>query len=195
MSPAITLAHGPRLLEGAPPFEWPVEGLVSSQFGRRGKGWHRGIDIQAEAGTPVRAAAGTVVASGYEPRYGLVIKIEHSPDILTVYAHTLQNLVDIGEYVQAGQVIGHVGRSGRASDYHLHFEIRHAGVTYDPILLLSPSLPPVLVGEVTDDAHNGLADEDGRASGAPRDSVADYRDDDVSGDQNDRIQKHEGDGL
>jgi murein DD-endopeptidase MepM/ murein hydrolase activator NlpD len=165
-SPSGTLTRAAPRLEGAPPFEWPVEGLVSSQFGRRGKGWHRGIDIQAEAGTPVRASApGTVVASGYEHRYGLVIKIEHFPGVLTVYAHTLQNLVEVGEYVHAGQVIGHVGRSGRASDYHLHFEIRQAGITYDPLLLLSPSPPAVALSAVADQRQSGLADEDHRASG------------------------------
>jgi LysM repeat protein len=175
--PLPNVAHGMPSLERAVRFEWPVEGVVTSPFGPRRSGWHRGIDIQAEMGTPVRAsAAGIVVASGYEDRYGFVVKIEHSPGIMTIYAHTLQNLVEAGEEVQAGQVIGQVGRSGLASNYHLHFEIRHAGAAYDPVLLLPLSLPfapPGVAGAVVDrtgavaasEDHSGASDEthdDGR---------------------------------
>jgi murein DD-endopeptidase MepM/ murein hydrolase activator NlpD len=72
------------------PFEWPVEGTVISQFGRRRTGWHRGLDIKAEMGTPVlAAAAGVVTASGVESRYGKVVKIEHANHFVTVYAHHL----------------------------------------------------------------------------------------------------------
>jgi LysM repeat protein len=128
------LASSAQSLDGALPFEWPVEGTVSSPFGRRGRGWHRGVDIQADRGTPFRAAAaGTVIASGYEHRYGQVIKIEHSPGLVTVYAHNLTNFVEVGEAVAAGQVIGEVGRTGRASNYHLHFEIRRDGIPYNPL--------------------------------------------------------------
>jgi murein DD-endopeptidase MepM/ murein hydrolase activator NlpD len=79
-------ARGPRGLELAVPefvelsplFNWPVEGPVSSTFGRRRGGWHRGIDIKADQGTVIlAAAAGTVVVSGVEPRYGRVVKLEH----------------------------------------------------------------------------------------------------------------------
>jgi Peptidase family M23 len=58
-----------------------------------------------------------------------------------VYAHNLTNFVEVGDTVAAGQVIGQVGRSGRASNYHLHFEIRHDGVCYNPLYLLPASAP------------------------------------------------------
>jgi murein DD-endopeptidase MepM/ murein hydrolase activator NlpD len=121
----------------APAFRWPVEGPVSSEFGRRRNGWHAGIDIRAEMGTPILAAAdGTVIFSGWERLYGRVVKITHAGGFVTVYAHNLQNLVRSGNTVDAGQVIGMVGRTGRASTYHLHFEIRNDGRVFNPVFLL-----------------------------------------------------------
>lgn len=139
------------------PFDWPVEGTVISQFGRRRSGWHRGLDIKAEMGTPVlAAAAGVVTASGVEPRYGKVVKIEHANHFVTVYAHHLQNFVSAGDEVYAGQVIAQVGRTGRATAYHLHFEIRYMGSVYNPLYLL-PS-PPRMT-EVGDTGEEPSDDE------------------------------------
>jgi murein DD-endopeptidase MepM/ murein hydrolase activator NlpD len=127
----------PDFTEMMPFFSWPVDGPVSSTFGRRRMGWHQGIDIQADLGTPVAAAAtGTVVGSGYEPRYGRVIKVEHINGFLTVYAHNDENLVEPGERVMLGQVIAAAGRTGRATANHVHFEIRQAGYAYNPLYML-----------------------------------------------------------
>lgn len=135
--PANLILAAPSFGTGMPTFGWPVEGNLSSQFGRRRLGWHKGIDIQADRGTPVVAAAdGVVTVSGTEDRYGLVVKVEHPGGFLTVYAHHSENLVEIGDEVRAGQVIGYVGRTGRATNYHLHFEIRHSGLAYNPLYLL-----------------------------------------------------------
>src|SRR5438128_5506190 len=83
----------PKFQDTPPPFQWPVEGSLTSMFGRRRMGWHRGLDIQAEPGTPVLAAAtGYVVASFVEPRYGNVVKIAHDNGFVTVYAHNEKNL-------------------------------------------------------------------------------------------------------
>lgn len=123
----------------APAFGWPVAGPVSSQFGRRRSGWHAGVDIKAEVGMPIFAAApGTVYYSGWEKRYGLVVKIQHPEGFVTIYAHNLQNFVETGDEVARGQVIGTVGRTGRASSYHLHFEIRNNGKVYNPLHFLPP---------------------------------------------------------
>ncbi len=139
------------------PFEWPVEGAVISTFGRRRAGWHRGLDIKAEMGMPVVAAAsGIVTVSGVERRYGNVVKIRHDNDFVTVYAHQLQNFVRPGDLVDAGQVIGQVGRTGRATTYHLHFEIRFNGSAYNPLYLLP--LPPRLT-EVADTGEEPDDDE------------------------------------
>jgi LysM repeat protein len=118
-------------------FAWPVEGLLASGFGKRRMGWHAGIDIKADMGTPVlAAAAGTVSFSGWSASYGRLVKIQHPNGFVTVYAHNSENLVQIGDEVEAGKMIATVGRSGRASDYHLHFEIRREGMAFNPLFLL-----------------------------------------------------------
>jgi murein DD-endopeptidase MepM/ murein hydrolase activator NlpD len=118
-------------------FIWPTEGAITSPFGRRRLGWHRGIDIKGERGDPIiAAAAGVVVVSGVEPRYGRVVKIEHEHGFTTVYAHNDDNVVDVGDWVVAGQRIGSIGRTGRATSYHLHFEIRREGRVYNPLYML-----------------------------------------------------------
>jgi murein DD-endopeptidase MepM/ murein hydrolase activator NlpD len=144
--PANLLLAIPEFAGPVPEFAWPVEGAVSSSFGRRWRGWHRGVDIVATEGTPIYAvAAGVVVVSGIEPRYGLVVKIEHDHGFMTVYAHNLANSVEVGHRVAAGQEIGNVGQTGRASGAHLHFEIRHEGRAVNPLYLLP--LPPRVATE------------------------------------------------
>lgn len=143
---------GPRriltsLVLGTPDFRdegitlvWPVEGPVISTFGQRSRGWHAGIDITAEMGSQVyAAAAGTVVYSGWIRAYGQVVKIQHSNGFITLYAHNQKNLVEVGEDVEAGQLIATVGRSGHATGPHVHFEVRRDGKAYNPLHLLEPS--------------------------------------------------------
>ena len=136
--PPVGLALAvPDFVEAAPAFAWPVEGTVTSLFGRRRSGWHRGIDVKAERGAIIFAAAeGTVVVSGVEPRYGRVVKIEHDDGFLTVYAHNEENLVEVGVRVGAGDPIATLGRTGRATAHHVHFEIRRNGSVYNPLYLL-----------------------------------------------------------
>jgi len=147
--PAVASARAPtRLVLAVPDFDsttvaftWPVEGPVVSTFGQRRSGWHGGIDIKAPLGTPVWAAAGgVVIASGVETDYGLVVKIEHQRGFVTVYAHNDVNIVEVGDRVDAGEMIALVGQTGRATTHHVHFEIRHEGLAYNPLYLLP--LPP-----------------------------------------------------
>lgn len=145
---ATGLRPPPRLALAMPDFDndalplgWPVEGPVVSTFGHRRSGWHGGIDIKAPLGTPVQAAAGGVVAAaGVEIRYGLVVKIEHKAGFMTVYAHNDVNLVEVGDRVDAGDLIALVGNTGRATTYHVHFEVRRDGLAYNPLYLLP--MPP-----------------------------------------------------
>lgn len=119
---------------------WPIEGPVISTFGRRARGWHAGIDISADMGSPIHAAAaGSVVYSGWIRAYGQIVKIQHPNGFITLYAHNLKNLVEEGEEVEAGQPIAIVGRSGHASGPHLHFEVRRHGKAYNPLHVLEPS--------------------------------------------------------
>lgn len=144
-------------------FQWPIKGAVASAFGRRHRGWHAGIDIQADMGTPFRAAAGgTVIVSGWERYYGRVIKIQHSDGFTTIYAHNLENLVDVGDEVQAGTVIGTVGQTGHASGNHLHFEIRQEEVAYNPLHLLETRDATVLASATAGTATAMFADDEDR---------------------------------
>jgi murein DD-endopeptidase MepM/ murein hydrolase activator NlpD len=154
-SPPPTLMMAlPDFSELVPLFVWPVDGQLSSTFGRRRIGWHQGIDIVADLGTPVIAAAsGTVVSSRYEPRYGRVVKIEHPNGFTTIYAHNDENLVEVGDRVVAGQPIASVGRTGRASSHHVHFEIRQAGLAYNPLYML-PLPPRPALNEETSEDHD-----------------------------------------
>ncbi len=123
----------------APPvaFHWPLDGEVTSLFGKRGEKPHRGIDISARYGTAVRAAAaGRVVFSDRKRNYGRVVVIAHSGGYRTVYAHTQDAYVGPGAHVQQGQVIAEVGATGNARGPHLHFEVRLANRAMDPLACL-----------------------------------------------------------
>ena len=127
----------PDFADALTAFAWPKEGTITSAFGRRRLGWHRGIDIKGERGEPIVAAApGVVVVSGVEPRYGRVVKIEHEHGFTTVYAHNDDNVVEVGDWVLSGQRIATIGRTGRATSFHLHFEIRREGRVYNPLYML-----------------------------------------------------------
>lgn len=120
---------------GTGQFAWPVSGKISSRYGPRRSGYHRGLDIAAPTGTPVHAAdSGTVVMAGYKPYYGKMIMIDHGGGkVITVYGHLSEILVQVGDIVNKGDVIGKVGATGRATGPHLHFEVRVEGSTQNPI--------------------------------------------------------------
>jgi lipoprotein NlpD len=121
-------------------FVRPVPGPIVSPFGPRGVAWHGGIDLRAERHDPIHAAAaGMVITSGWERAYGHVVKIWHQNDLMTVYAHNLENVAKVGEWVEQGQVIATVGSTGWATAPHLHFEIRLNGRKYNPAFWLPES--------------------------------------------------------
>jgi murein DD-endopeptidase MepM/ murein hydrolase activator NlpD len=158
MSPPRMLTLALPDFSALPPlFIWPLDGQLSSKFGRRRSGWHQGIDITAGRGTPVgAAAAGVVVGSTFEPRYGRVVRIEHLNGFTTIYAHNDENLVEAGDRVTLGQPIAAVGRTGRATACHVHFEIRQAGLAYNPLYMLP--FPPVTA--LIDEASAANHDDD-----------------------------------
>lgn len=120
-------------------FIWPVQGTVTRGFKQAGKHRHDGIDIAAHKGTPIMAAAsGKVIFSDWGPGgYGRIVILRHADDIVTVYAHNHQNLVKVGQQVERGDRIAMVGRSGRATGYHLHFEVRRKTVPVPPARYLA----------------------------------------------------------
>lgn len=113
--------------------EWcyPLKGArVISPFGGRRR--HAGSDLKSTAGEPVYAAFdGEVTLSGTHYGYGLCIVIKHDNGLETLYSHQSKNTVKKGERVKAGQQIGVVGRTGRATTDHCHFETRCFGRTFD----------------------------------------------------------------
>ena len=122
---------------GTAEYIWPLKRFeVSSKFGIRAGGrLHSGIDLRAPRGTPIHAAAaGRVKFSGFRSGYGKTVIIDHGRGIETTYAHNNSNLVSVGQRVQQGEMIARVGRSGRATGYHLHFEYRRDGKAVDPAI-------------------------------------------------------------
>ncbi len=126
-----TLADAPSI--------WPLEGVVTSSFGERedplnGEGaFHSGIDISAPYGTPVRATAdGDVLDESMGSGYGRQVVLDHGHEVVSVYAHLSASAVVPGQHVIRGQIIGYVGRSGRATGPHLHYEVRVHNVPVNP---------------------------------------------------------------
>ncbi|RJX19124.1 MAG: M23 family metallopeptidase [Ammonifex sp.] len=118
-------------------FYWPVLGSISSPFGMRDGRPHEGLDIAADTGTPVRAAAdGTVIYAGPAGTYGLLVILKHSGDSATYYAHCDSVNVSVGQNVTAGEVVATVGSTGHSTGPHLHFEIRLNGIPNDPAAFL-----------------------------------------------------------
>ncbi len=112
-------------------FVYPVSGVLNSDFGHRWGRMHYGIDVDLETGDPVASAfEGMVRISQNHPTYGNVVVVRHPNGLETLYAHLSKLDVHPGDYVQAGDLIGLGGSTGRSTGPHLHFEVRFMG---DPI--------------------------------------------------------------
>ena len=95
--------------------------------------FHRGVDLACAEGTPVLAAQdGVVTLARRSASYGNYLRLSHADGVETIYAHMQYLYVRTGEVVQAGQAIGTVGQTGRATGPHLHFELLRQGIRYDP---------------------------------------------------------------
>ena len=121
------------------PFVLPAEGRRSSPFGARSfyngqpRSPHSGLDIAAAIGTPVRAPApGTAVVIGDFFFNGKTVLLDHGGGLVTMYCHLSHVDVAEGQDVPRGQVIGAVGKTGRATGAHLHWTVRVRGVPVDP---------------------------------------------------------------
>lgn len=115
------------------------KGWMSSRFGRRtdpftGRmSWHNGVDFAGQRGADIIAvAAGVVTWSDDRYGYGLMVEINHGGGFSTRYAHNEENLVQVGDVVQRGQVIAKMGSSGRSTGPHVHFEVYKNGRAVDP---------------------------------------------------------------
>ena len=139
---------------------WPLIGKITAGFGLRGRHRHHaGVDIDGVTGEEVQAvAAGIVVVSRSEGKYGRTIVIDHGSGLTTLYAHASRLLVDEGDRVEQGEAIAEVGATGNAHGSHLHFEVRSDGHPVDPTPFLrsgSVPLPGGHAATVTDDPSAG----------------------------------------
>lgn len=104
---------------------------------------HDGVDFAAPVGTPIVAAAGgVVVASEYRADYGNMVDIDHGNGLKTRYAHASKVFVKIGDIVKAGERIALIGRTGRATGAHLHFEVHVNDVPQNPVAFLESAGQP-----------------------------------------------------
>lgn len=121
-------------------FTWPVRGEVISPFGSKvGRVVNKGIDIQAGEGADVRAAkAGRVVyCDSHLKGFGKTVILDHGDKYQTVYAYNSDILVKVGDAVERNSVIAKAGRTGRARESMLHFEIRKDGEPQNPFYYLT----------------------------------------------------------
>lgn len=120
-------------------FDWPVDDArMTRGFLPQKRRPHLGIDLAAKRGTPILAAqGGMVIYTGREFRgYGKMVLIESGKGWATLYAHMDKIVVQEGQKITQGQIIGAMGRTGRATGVHLHFEIRKDRGPIDPLPLL-----------------------------------------------------------
>jgi hypothetical protein len=128
---------------------WPTAGPLHDGFGGRsdpitgGGRQHDGLDIGGDPGAHVgAAAAGTVVSAGWRGGFGNAVEVRHGGGYTTIYAHLSELLVPTGQRLEAGDAIGTVGSTGRATGPHLHFELRLHDEPVDPGPHLPMTPPP-----------------------------------------------------
>lgn len=121
----------------------PLNGRISSGYGYRLHpitglpDFHKGIDIPANAGTPIKAfRSGTVVQAETSYTFGQFISIDHGDGVITRYGHCSELKVAVGDQVTVGSIIGLVGNTGYSTGNHLHFDISKDGVFIDPLKVI-----------------------------------------------------------
>lgn len=117
----------------------PTKGMITSGFGYRKspftglRDFHQGLDIGSKIGTPVKATAdGKVTFAGKQGALGNLIVIDHGHGMITRYGHLNKILVNRGDIVNRGKIIGEVGNTGRSTGSHLHYEVLLNSVPVNP---------------------------------------------------------------
>ena len=135
-------------LAEATPIIWPAAGWISASYGYRSdpftgeRNFHPAVDISTRKGQPVYATAtGRIVSAARSGNYGNLVEIDHGFDLATRYGHLSEFAVAAGDTVRRGDVIGFVGATGRATGYHVHYEVWASGRTLNPMRLLAETRP------------------------------------------------------
>ncbi len=132
------------------PFRMPLqEERITSPFGTRRSynggpvsGFHTGVDLGGEEGTPVYAPArGRIALSEALTVRGNVVVIDHGFGVFSGFFHLSQSLVSYGQMVEAGDLIGYLGNTGLSSGAHLHWEVRVFGIAVDPLQWTEVAFP------------------------------------------------------
>lgn len=128
------------LLDSTTSYHCPYRGAVHprGKYGPRRRRQHQGVDLPLKAGDPVYATfCGRVRISQYNKGgYGNLVIIRHDNGLETYYGHLSERMVEPGQWVEAGQIIGLGGSTGRSTGPHLHFETRYYGQSFDPERLI-----------------------------------------------------------
>lgn len=112
---------------------WPLNDLVTSEYGPRWGRVHQGIDLGGDHGARIVAAeSGRVAYAGWIGGYGSTVIVDHGGNMTTLYGHMEGFAVSTGQTVSMGQVVGYVGSSGHSTGPHLHFEVRIDGAPVNP---------------------------------------------------------------
>ena len=127
------------LVDSLDQYHCPFQGSVyyRGKFGVRRGRRHQGVDLPLKTGDPIYAAfTGKVRMSKYLGAFGNLVVIRHENGLETFYAHLSKRSVEVGDWVNAGDVIGLGGSTGRSTGPHLHFETRYNGFAFDPQWLI-----------------------------------------------------------
>ena len=163
---SVSTAFRPRSV--SIPSRMPVNGAaLTSGYGMRihpvlgVRRAHKGIDLAMPMGTPVYATADAVVSKAERfSSYGLYVSLEHGADIQTRYGHLSRIAVAAGQTVRKGDIIGYVGSTGRSTGPHLHYEVRVAGASVNPVpYLQGEGRPAAQLAVVSNEDAMGDGDE------------------------------------
>ena len=143
VAPTTTAAkgHKTKTVNGITWYTPTKNYVISSRFGWRSdpftgeQKYHNGVDFAAPKNTPIYATrAGLVTTASYQHNgAGYYVSINHGDGYLSIYMHMTRYIVKVGQHVEAGEIIGYVGTTGRSTGYHLHFGIKHNGEWVDPL--------------------------------------------------------------